>query len=293
MKRLTLVLLACLAALAVHAAPLVFAVNPAWTQPHKPFRIYGDTYYVGTEGLSSILITSPGGHILIDGTLPQNVKLIEANIRALGFRVEDVRVILNSHAHFDHAGAIAALAHDSGATVRASASGAHAMALGGLDPEDPQFRVAPAYPVVKDVKPVADGEIVRVGDLAVTAHATPGHTPGGTSWTWRACENGVCKDMVYADSLSALGNEGYRFTDDAKHPHRVEDFRKSFDTIAALPCDRLMVTHPDAIDFLDKAAAHDAGKVPDPLADPNACRAYADAYRAKFEARLAKEKTAP
>ncbi len=290
MKRLSLGLLACLATLAVDAAPPVFTVNPAWIQPHKPFRIYADTYYVGTQGLSSILITSPQGHILIDGTLPQNAKLIEANIRALGFRVEDVRVILNSHAHFDHAGGIAALARDSGAMVRASASGAQAMAAGGLDPEDPQYGIAPAYPPVKGVKPVVDSEVVRVGDLAVTAHATPGHTPGGTSWTWRACENGACKDMVYADSISALGNDGFRFTDDAKHPHRVEDFRRSLHTIANLPCDILMVTHPDMIDFLGKVAAHDAGKVPDPLADPKACRAYADTYRAKLDARLAGEK---
>jgi metallo-beta-lactamase class B len=286
MKRLAAGVLFCLVAI---AASSPHAQTPIWSQPHKPFRVYGNTWYVGTEGLSAILVTSPKGHILIDGTMPGNVAQIEANIRALGFRVEDIRVILNSHAHFDHAGAIAALAHDSGAKVRASVASARAMTLGGNDPDDPQYGMAPTYPPVHGIETIGGGEVIRVGDLALTAHATPGHTPGGTSWTWRSCEKDQCLNMVYADSITAFSNDTYRFTDDTSHPHRVEDFRKTIDTVASFPCDVLMVTHPDTIDFLGKVAARDAGKRPDPVIDSGACRAYASGARTRLEARLAKE----
>lgn len=286
MKRFVCSLLICLAA--VTALP-IHAEEPSWRRPQKPFRIYGDTYYVGTQGLSAILITSPQGNILIDGTLQRNASLIEANIRALGFRVEDVRVILNSHAHSDHAGAIAELANTSGAQVRASAAGARALMAGGNDPEDPQFGEALRYPPVAHVGVVPDGGTVRVGSIELTAHYTPGHTPGSTSWTWRSCERGRCLHMVYADSLSAISSDGFRFSDDAKHTHRVEDFRHSLATVAALPCDILMVPHPDAIDFMGKVAARDRGQQPNPLIDRHACQAYAAAAGLRLEARLARE----
>ncbi|OOG60013.1 subclass B3 metallo-beta-lactamase [Rhodanobacter sp. C03] len=275
--------LAAITALSAHAE------EPSWHQPHKPFRVYGNTYYVGTEGLSAILITSSQGSILIDGTLQCNAPLIEANIRALGLRVEDVRVILNSHAHSDHAGAIAELARASGAQVRASAAGARALMAGGNDPEDPLFGEALLYPPVAHVGVVADGGTVRVGDITLTAHYTPGHTPGSTSWTWRSCEQGRCLSMVYADSLAAISANGFRFSDDATHTHRAEDFRRSIATVAALPCNILMAPHPDAIDFMDKVAARNRGRQPDPLIDPHACQAYAAAAGLKLEARLVKE----
>jgi metallo-beta-lactamase class B len=265
------------------------AEEPSWRQPQKPFQVYGNTYYVGTQGLSAILITSPQGNILIDGTLQGNATLIEANIRALGFRIEDVRVILNSHAHSDHAGAIAELAGASGAQVQASAAGARALMTGGNDPEDPQFGEALRYPPVAHVGVVPDGGTVRVGNIELTAHYTPGHTPGSTSWTWRSCEHGRCLRMVYADSLSSISADGFRFSDDAAHTHRVEDFRRSVATVATLPCDILMVPHPDAIGFMDKVAARDRGQQPNPLIDSHACLAYAAAAGLKLEARLARE----
>ena len=133
-------------------------------------------------------MTSDSGHILIDAPLARNAELIEANVRALGFRVEDIRVILNSHAHFDHAGGIARLARDSGAEVRASVAGARALRTGGNDPDDPQHGLAGGYAPVDVAATLADGDVVRVGTLALTARLTPGHTPGSTTWTWRSCE---------------------------------------------------------------------------------------------------------
>src|SRR5579863_2856725 len=158
-----------------------------WNAPHEPFRVFGNTYYVGVAGLSSVLVASDEGLILLDGGLPQSAPLIDANIRRLGFRTEDVRLIVNSHAHFDHAGGIAALQRASRAIVAASAAGARALESGEPPSDDPQAgfgKEANCFPPVKRVKVVADGETLHVGKLTVTAHLTPGHTPGSTTWTW-------------------------------------------------------------------------------------------------------------
>jgi metallo-beta-lactamase class B len=260
----------------------------AWGQPQKPFRIYGNTYYVGSKGLSAILITSADGDILIDGTLAKNVPMIEANIRSLGVKLKDIRLILNSHAHSDHAGGIAALAHDSGASVAASAKGAKALMLGGNDPDDPQYADASLYPRIDNVRSVADNETVHVGSLAVQAHYTPGHTPGSTTWKWTSCEGKSCHSMVYADSLSLLTAGNYRYSDPA-HPERLNAFRQALKTVAALPCDILMVPHQDAIDFLTRAARRKPGEATDPLVDPNACRAYAATGQRNLDKQTAKE----
>lgn len=264
------------------------ADDRGWSTPEKPFHLYGNTWYVGTHGLSAVLITSPQGHVLIDGTLPENAAQIEANIKALGFRLGDVKAILNSHAHFDHAGAIAALAKASGAKVYASPSSAEEMMAGGDYAEDPQNGEAPHYPKVARVDVVKDGGKVTVGEIEVTAHYTPWHTPGSTTWTWRSCEKERCIDVVYADSITAFTNGVYRYSDPA-HPERVASFRKTFGIIAALPCDLLLSTHPDVSGFFDKVAAHRAGAKPDPLFDPNACKTFAQSSAADFEAKLKEE----
>ena len=286
--RLLLAAAAALGCMQIHAND---ADDRGWTRAEQPFRIYGDSWYVGTHGLSAILITSPQGHVLIDATMPENAALVEQNIRALGFRVEDIKAILNSHAHFDHAGAIAALAAASGAPVYASRYGAEELKVGGDYAQDPQNGEAPHYPKVAKVNVVPDGGTVKVGDLVVTAHYTPGHTPGATTWTWRSCEKDRCLDIVYADSITAFTNGIYRYSDPA-HPERVSGFRKTFDIVAALPCDVLITTHPDMSDFLPRAAAHRAGKQPDPMLDRNACKALAQSSVEKFEAKLKEERAA-
>jgi metallo-beta-lactamase class B len=260
-----------------------------WNAPQAPFKVFGNVYYVGPHGLSSILIATPHGLVLIDGDLPESAPLIEAHIKALGFRMSDVRWILNSHAHLDHAGGIAELQRDSGAQVLASASGAHAMSLGGADPQDPQFGLVPAYAPVHDVRVVKDGDVVNLGGVDITAHATPGHTPGSTSWTWRSCEGKTCLNIVYADSLTAYTNKTFRYSDD---PQRVEAFHRSIATVAALPCDILLTPHPDQSNFWDRVKRREAGDRPDPLIDTGACKAYADTAEKNLEARLAKEKAA-
>ena len=204
-----------------------------------------------------MLVTSPQGHVLLDGALPQSAPLIAANIRALGFRTEDVKVILTSHAHYDHAGGIAALQRATGATVMAAPWTARALVQGVPLDDDPQIgfgKAANAFPAVKNVKVVQDGEVIKVGPLAITAHLVPGHTPGNTAYTWDACDAAAggtprCLHMVYADSLTAVSSDDYRFTD---HPDLVRTFRASIATLEALPCDIVVSTHPDFTDIPGK-----------------------------------------
>lgn len=248
-----------------------------WNRPHAPFRIHGDTYYVGTDALSAILITSKRGHVLLDAALPQSVAQIEANIRGLGFRVEDVKLIVNSHAHFDHAGGIAALAQDSGADVAASARGAEALRAGMPSPDDPQAAFEQGFAAVPAARAVADGETLRVGSIALTAHATPGHTPGSTAWSWRSCVRGKCVDVVYADSLTAVSAPGFRYAGAAG-----DAFRASIAKVETLPCDVVLSPHPGATRIFERAAR-------DALVDADGCKVYAKRALTGLDDRLARE----
>jgi len=273
---------------AAHAAQSPYDVDRIqWNAPQKPFHIYGDTWYVGPHGLSSILVDTGQGLALFDGDLPESAVQIEAHIRELGFRVRDVKWILNSHAHSDHAGGIVALQAASGAQVLASAAGARELELGGADRSDPQYGLAPEYTPLKNVRVVRDGETLQLGHVAVTAHYTPGHTPGSTSWTWQSCAGQRCLRMAYADSLSAISARAYRFTD---HPAYVAAFRKSIATVAALPCDILLTPHPDASGFWEKMARRKSPSDTAPLIDPQACRNYAADAAKNLDAKLAQER---
>jgi metallo-beta-lactamase class B len=272
---------------------IVCASCAAWNEPMKPFKVFGNTYYVGTAGLSSILVTSADGLILLDGALPQSAPEIDAHIRALGFRTADVRLILSSHPHFDHAGGIHALQQFTGATVAASPPTAAALQSGNLLPDDPQFALGPAstaFPAVATVRRVVDGQTLHVGNLAVTAHLTPGHTPGGTTWTWESCEGTRCLKVVYADSLNAVSADGFRFTGDATHPSIEASFRASIATVEQLPCDVLLSVHPDASHLPDKLKRRAADPESNPFVDPGSCRAYAADARETLDRRVADEK---
>ena len=276
-----------LAAIGAHAATMnACRPDAKWTEPATPKKIYGNTYFVGTCGLSAILVTSEQGHVLIDGDVEEDAPLIEASIRALGFKVEDVRYILNSHEHPDHAGGIARLARDTHATVAGREPAAAALERGRGDRTDPQFLSSKPFPSVAHVQRVGDGETIKVGPIALTAHATPGHTPGSTSWTWKSCEGERCLDIVYADSLTPISDNAFRFTDEAAHPGVLAAFRKSAETIAALPCDILVTPHPDASDLWNRLGAAPTK----PLIDDGACRRYAASASRHLDERVAKER---
>jgi metallo-beta-lactamase class B len=262
-----------------------------WNRRREPFRIFGNTYFVGVEGLSSILITSDKGHILIDGGLPQSAPRIDESIRALGFRLQDVRLIAATHEHYDHAGGIAALQRASGAPVVASPAGARVLQAGRPTADDPQFGFGPeamGFPAVAGVREAGDKETLRVNDLTITAHHTPAHTPGSTSWTWRSCEGSRCLNIVYADSLNAVSSDEYRFT---AHDAVVKRFRQSIATIRALPCDILISVHPEFSNLFDRLKRREENAASDAFVDTAACRAYADAASKSLDRRLQAERS--
>lgn len=262
-----------------------------WNAPQRPFKVFGNTYWVGTHGLGAILVTSPQGHVLIDGGLPQSAPLILANIRALGFRVEDVKLILNSHVHYDHAGGIAELQHATGAAVAASPWSAAALEHGTSGPGDPQYGLLASYAPVSSVRIIADGDTLRVGPLALVAHFTGGHTPGGTSWAWRACEGARCRNVVYADSQTPVSADNFFFTHNTTYPNAIADFEHGFAALETMPCDILLTPHPDASGLWQRVAAREAGDV-DALVQPGACRAFVGTARDRLAERVAKEDSA-
>lgn len=281
--------------LALGVAGIVAGMQPAlasdWNVPQEPFALYGNSYYVGTRGLSSVLITSPQGHILIDGATPQAAAQIAANIRTLGFKVEDVRFILSSHEHVDHAGGIAELQRLSGAEVLAGAKAVPVLQTGQPGKSDPQYGDLPSITPVKKVRAARDGEVVTLGPLAVTMHATPGHTPGGATWTWHSSEQGKSARMVYADSLNAFGAKGFRYSGDPAYPSARADVERSIARVAGLPCDILVSAHPEGSALWTRHArqstlGHTA------FIDSNACRSYAAKAQARLDKTLAAEATA-
>ena len=290
----TLALLATTApAPAQSGDPLLRPIAPAyaarWLKPQPPHRIFGNTYLVGFAGLNVGLIRTNAGLILIDGALPQVVPDIEANIRRLGFDPRDIRFILSTEPHYDHGSGMAALARDSGATVIASAWAAKSLSTGKPLPDDPQASILEDFPAVAKIRAVRDGERIRLGDVVVTARATPGHTPGSMSWTWRSCERRRCVDVVFASSLNPISADDYRFTD-PEHAGLVAAFRQSLARVRSLPCGLLLSAHPEPSGGDRKYLGLLAGSRRNPFLDPGACRAYADAAGRALDERLAKER---
>lgn len=233
-----------------------------WRQPISPSRIAEHTWAVGTAGLRVLLVKTPEGALLIDGGLPQAADLVLAQMRALGVAPTDLKWILHSHAHADHAGAIAAIQRATGARVISNAESAALLARGGS--ADLHFGDSLVFPPVHADRLVLDGEVVDIGGMRLTAHFTPGHTPGSMSWTWDDTRDGKTVRIAYVDSLTA---PGYRLIDNPRYPHIVEDYRRTFARVRALPCDMLITPHPEA----SNSAVADKTK---PTMD---CRGYADA----------------
>ena len=261
----------------------------AWNKDQAPFQIFGNTYYVGTHGLSSVLVTSPQGHVLIDGALPQSAPLIAAHIEQLGFKTSDVKAILNSHVHFDHAGGIAELQKLSGAKVIASDIATKALANGKSSSDDPQFGLLPSFPPVGKTESLGPRKTVTVGPLSLNVIHTPGHTPGGTTWTWKSCEGGRCLDVVYGDSLNAISDQTFKYSGDARYPKARSDMAASIAAFESMPCDILIAAHPEFTglwSIFDEQGKGDRAK----LIDAGACKRYASGGRARFEQRLTGEK---
>ena len=260
--------------------------------PHAPFKIYGNTYYVGTQGLTAVLITSDFGHVLIDGGLPESAPQIAANIASLGFKISDVKAILNTHVHFDHAGGLAELQKRSGAAVYVRRPSEAVLRTGKNASDDPQFSAKPpAVPAVGTLWLVSDQQLLGVGSNRLQAVATPGHTPGGTSWTWDACEGTQCLKMVFADSLAPMAGPGFMFGNSKSYPSVLADYELSFSRLESLPCDVLITPTPEGAKLFERIAQRDANPG-STLKQTEACTAYAQAGRAALAARLSEEGSA-
>jgi metallo-beta-lactamase class B len=260
------------------------AQPPAWTQPIKPFRIAPHIYYVGSKGLSAYLITSRAGAILIDGTLKQNAALIEHNIRSVGVPLTSVKWLLSDHAHEDHVGALAQIKKDTGARFAASA-GDRAALERGVPRGDTDYDLAGYhFPPVKVDRVVQDGERIAVGDAALTARLTPGHTPGCTSWTTTVSENGRPIRVLFLCSLTVAGN---KLVGNRAYPAIAADYETTFAKLSKMQADIVLTSHPEIADVLGRESRVEAGDR-SAFIDPGALPRIVAQSKQDFEAVLAK-----
>lgn len=219
---------------------------PSWVEPVEPFRIIDNIHYVGTKGLGSFLMTTDEGHILLDGGLPQNAKLISNSIEQLGFNLSDVKILLNSHAHFDHSGGLAELKERSGALLFASENDREALETGFYAGSiNPNYS---APPVVVD-KVIKDGELVELGGLKLKPILMPGHSPGCTFWSMNATESGKQYSVLFFGSATVAGN---RLVGPPQYPGIVEDYRSTFSRARTQQPDVLLANHPEFSGLWDK-----------------------------------------
>lgn len=221
----------------------------SWNQPVEPFKIAGNIYYVGASDVTSYLITTPKGHILIDSGFIETVPLIKANIAKLGFKLEDVKIILNSHAHYDHAGGIAELKRLTGAKFLASKQDMPLLTNGGLG--DPNYNDRFPYEGVTPDETFTDGRKIKLGGTSLRANITAGHTPGCTTWTTTAKEAKVKYDVVFICSTSA---PGYNLIDNKKYPNIISDYNTTFERLKKLKVDIFLASHGNAYELSDKIA---------------------------------------
>ncbi len=253
-----------------------------WNKPFPPFRIIGNIYYVGVAGVSSFLIKSDRGDILIDGALPESAPLIEKNVAAVGAQMKDIRILLNSHAHFDHAGGLAALKRVTGAQFVASAGDKPALETGHA------LNGTSAFPPVKVDRVVADGDTVQLGNVTLTAHLTPGHTKGCTSWGMTTTEGGKPYRVLFFCSTSVAGNH---LVHNRTYPEIVSEYKGSFRKLRDMPCDVLLAPHAGIFQLEQKKAQLDQGKR-DAFVDPAALRRLVDESERDFQKQLAEQKKA-
>ncbi len=256
----------------------------AWNKALPPFRIAGNLYYVGTVEIASYLITTPQGHFLLDGGYVETAPQIERNIEQLGFKLSDVKILLNSHAHFDHAGGLAELKRRTGAKFLASEGDAELLRHGGHD--DFRFGNRITFPPVDPDQIVHDGEAIHLGGQAMVAHLTPGHTKGNTSWTTTILDGTKRYHVVFVGSQSVLD---YQFAGKESYPGIRADFEKSFATLHRLPCDIFLASHGSMFHLVEKHERLLHGE-PKAFVDPEGYQSYLCRSEKEFRDKLAQQK---
>ena len=236
---------ACLLA-GIAPTPVLADNPPAWTEPYAPFHVAGPIYYVGSKGLAAYLIRTPDGAILLDGTMPENVAMVEANIRALGLKLSDVKILITSHAHFDHAGGLAGLKRDTGAKLAAMREDVWALE-NGRHFGDANY--VGTFPAVKVDRVLHDGDTVALGGVTMTAVLTPGHTAGCTTWTMTIRVKGTRRAVAFPCSMTVAGA---RLVGNRAYPGIVADFRRSFARLGAMHPDIVLTAHPEFAHVLER-----------------------------------------
>ena len=257
----------------------------AMNEPLSPFRIAGNLYYVGAKDVTSFLITTPQGHILLDGGFAQTAPQIEKNIAQLGFKLTDLKILLNSHAHLDHAGGLAELKRKSGARFIANAGDTELLKNGGHG--DFRFADTLLFPPIQSDKIARDGESIRLGDQVMTAHSTPGHTKGNTTWTTEIQAGEKFYNVVFVGSQSALD---YKFVGQESYPGIRADFEKSFVVLKSLPCDIFLGSHGSFFHLLEKRDRLLHGET-NAFVDPDGYLRYLAESERDFREKVAKQET--
>ena len=256
-------------------------------QPVPPFRIVGNLYYVGAKEVCSFLITTPQGHIILDGGFAETAPQIERNVAQLGFKIEDVKILLNSHAHLDHAGGLADLKRKSGARFIASACDAELLRNGGHG--DFRFGDTLLFPPIAVDRIIGDGETIQVGDQKLTAWLTPGHTKGNTTWVTKISDGAKTYDVVFAGSPTALD---YKLIGKESYPGIATDFEKTFAVLRRLPCDIFLSDHGSFFHFLEKRERLIRGENSNPFIDPDGYKTFVAHYEQEFHDKLELQKKA-
>jgi metallo-beta-lactamase class B len=263
------------------------AASRAMNEPVKPYRVIGNIYYVGASDVTSFLITTPNGHILLDSGFIETVPQIKQNVAQLGFRLEDIKILLNSHAHYDHAGGFAELKRLTGAKLMTSERDVALLAAGGKG--DPNFGDRFLFEPVKPDRTLHDGDKVELGGVTMIARMTPGHTKGCTSWTMKVKEDGKEYDVVFVGSTSA---PGYKLVNNPGYPEIVGDYERTFRLLKSLKCDVFLAAHGQFYGMLGKAQLVERGHTKNPFIDPAGYRGYLEDSEKSFRKLLASQSLA-
>jgi metallo-beta-lactamase class B len=256
----------------------------SWNQPVEPFKIIGNIYYVGANEITSFLITTPQGHILIDGGFVETAPQILVNIKKLGFRHEDVKFLLNSQSHHDHAGGFAELKRVTGAKLAIMEQDKAQIESGGRG--DFAWGDAGLYPAVKVDRALHDGDTIALGGTTLRALRTPGHTKGCTTWTMTATENGKSYNVVWVCSTTA---PGYKLVRNTNYPNIVQDYRRTFEILKKLPCDVFLASHGNFFNFEEKSGQARINAAQNPFVDPDGYRQFLDQTQREFETEVERQ----
>lgn len=258
------------------------------TRPVEPFKVAGNIYFVGDSDIAVFLLAGSGGLILLDTGYREMLPQVISSIERLGFDVDDIKIILNSHAHFDHAGGHAALEARTGAQVMAMQGDVAMLEAGGVG--DPVLGATGTFPPVHVDRVLHDGDVVQLGDIRMVANLTAGHTEGCTSWSTQVTVDGQQRTAVFICSLTIL--PGVRLTGASPTFLGIVDaYRRSYSVLRNLHCEVFLASHSAFFGLARKLEAVKAGAATNPFVDPDGCAAYIDRGEAQLEARLARERT--